>query len=100
MFLFKVDGCTNYTVLNETDRAQGNTSSPHSRSDNTLVFGWYRFQGAAGDRMADKCVLLWSCGTLHPGWLNNTQQSPMVRWNVKSVLASEISAVNGITTLQ
>jgi len=72
MFLFKVDGCTNYTVLNETDRAQGSTSSPHSRSDNNLVTGWYRFQGAAGDRMPDKCVLLWSCGTRHPGWLNGT----------------------------
>ena len=67
-----MDGCTNYKVLNESDRAQGNTSSPRSRSDKKLVFGWYRFQGAAGDRMPDKCVLLWSCGTHHPGWLNGT----------------------------
>jgi len=72
MFLFKVDGCTNYTVLNETDRAQGSTSSPYSRSDNNLVTGWYRFRGAAGDRMPDKCVLLRSCGTIHPGWLHGT----------------------------
>ena len=72
MFLFKVDVCKNYTVLNETDRAQGNTSPPHSKSDKRLVFGWYRFKGAAGDRMPDKCVLLWSCGTQHPGWLNGT----------------------------
>ena len=32
--------------------------------------GWYRFQGAAGDRMPDKCVPINHCGTLLPGWLN------------------------------
>ena len=69
MFLFKVDGCTNYTVLNETDRAQGNALLPQNGSDNNLVTGWYRFQGAAGDRMPDKCVVRWRCGTRYPGWL-------------------------------
>ena len=70
MFLFKVDPCTNYTVLNETDGAQGNAWPPHLRDDRDLITGWYRFQGAAGERMPDKRVLLWICGTKHPGWLN------------------------------
>ena len=71
MFLFKVDGCTNYTVLSEADRAQGNASPPHSGCDRELITGWYRFQGAAGDRMPDKCVLMERCGTRHPGWLSD-----------------------------
>ena len=65
-----MDGCTNYTVLSEADRAQGNAQPPHNRSDYALVTGWYRFQGAAGDRMPDKCVLKYRCGTNYRGWLD------------------------------
>ena len=72
LFPLQVDGCTNYSVLDEADRAQGNVLQSHWRSDNELVTGWYRFQGAAGDRMPDKCVLRFRCGTTHPGWLNGT----------------------------
>ena len=71
MFLLEEDGCTNYTVLNEADRAQGNTIQG-AKGDSFLVTGWYRFRGAAGDRMPDKCVPLYRCGTLFPGWLNGT----------------------------
>jgi len=66
-----VDGCKNYSVLSEADRAQGNTSSPHQKCHRDLVTGWYRFEGAAGDRMPDKCVLMEHCGTKHSGWLNS-----------------------------
>ena len=48
-----------------------NTSSYRCDRDD-LVPGWYRFQGAAGDQMADKCVPTNYCGTQHPGWLNDT----------------------------
>ena len=65
-----MDGCRNYTVLDEADRAQGNAQPPHNRGDNSLLTGWYRFQGAAGDRMPDKSVLMYRCGTVGPGWLN------------------------------
>ena len=71
MFLLGVDGCTNYTVLNEADRAQGNAIEDYNE-DWDLVTGWYRFEGAAGDRMPDKCVLVYRCGTLYPGWLNGS----------------------------
>ena len=70
MFLLEVDGCTNYTVLSEADRALGNAQPPPNRDDSGLVTGWYRFQGAAGDRIPDKCVLNYRCGTKYPGWLN------------------------------
>ena len=65
-----MDGCANYSVLSEADRVQGNTSPPHRKCDRDLVTGWYRFVGAAGDRMPDKCVLMEHCGTRRPGCLN------------------------------
>ena len=34
-----------------------------------LIPSWYRFQGAAGDRIADKCVPDGRCGTPAPGWM-------------------------------
>ena len=70
-----MDGCHNYTVLSEADRAQGHIviNASNYRNDHTdLAPGWYRFQGAAGDRMADKCVPMDHCGTQYPGWLNDT----------------------------
>jgi len=68
--LLTVDGCHNYTVLNEADRAQGHMSSNYGNDQFDLVPGWYRFQGAAGDRMADKCIPMDHCGTVYPGWLS------------------------------
>ena len=67
--LFKVDGCAKYKVLSEADRAQGNAVKNSLWCDDGLVTGWNRFQGAAGDRMADKCFLMYRCGTVVPGWL-------------------------------
>ena len=67
-----MDGCKNYKVLSEAGRAQGNTLQNNLRCDTNLVTGWYRFQGAAGDRIPVKCVLMYRCGTNHPGWLDGT----------------------------
>ena len=72
MSLLTVEGCNNYTVLSKADRAQGHIviNSNYSPDDSNLVPGWYRFQGAAGDRMADRCVPIDHCGTYHSGWLS------------------------------
>ena len=72
--LLTVDGCKNYTVLSEADRAQGHIviNNNYRCDKDDLVPGWYRFQGAAGDRMADKCVPVNHCGTEYPGWFNGT----------------------------
>ena len=74
VFLPTVDGCNNYTVLSEADRAQGHIviNSNYRCDRDDLVPGWYRFQGAAGDQMADKCVPEKHCGTYYPGWLHGT----------------------------
>jgi len=65
-----VDGCHNYTVLSEAERAQGHITGNYRSNRYNLVPGWYRFQGAAGDRMADKCVPIDHCGTIYPVWLS------------------------------
>ena len=74
MSLLAVDGCKNFTVLSGGDRAQGhiviNSNYRCDRYD--LVPGWYRFQGDAGDQMAEKCVPENHCGTVTPGWLRDT----------------------------
>ena len=84
MSLLTVDGCHNYTVLSEADRAQEHIviNASNYRSDYTdLVPGWYRFQGAAGDRMADKCVPYGSLrhSNIQVGFLVHTRRSPKVR---------------------
>ena len=73
MSLIAVDGCKNYTVLSEADRAKGQIvidDSNYRCDRDDLVPGWYRFQGAAGDQMADKCVPTNHCGSRDAGWLN------------------------------
>ena len=64
--------CNNYKVLSGGDRAQGsvkkgNISCERDRWD--VITGWYRFLGAAGDRILDKCVPMGHCCALFPGWM-------------------------------
>ena len=75
--LLSVDRCNNYTVLSEAYRAQGHiVINGNYRCDmGGLVPGWYRFQGGAGDRMADKCVPENHCGSRRSGWLFGTHPS-------------------------
>ena len=65
-----MDGCKNYKILNGVDRAQEYTLPAQQRCDSDLELGWYRFQGLAGDQMADKCVPMLRCGTVASGWLS------------------------------
>ena len=67
-----MDACNNYTVLSEADRAQGHIVINGNRrcDEYDLVPGWYRFQGAAGNQMADRCVPEDHCGTYYAGWLS------------------------------
>ena len=70
MLLLSLDGCNNYKVLSDASRAQGNKVQTSLARDHYLELGWYRFQGAAGDRMADQCVPMGRCGVVNPGWIN------------------------------
>ena len=64
-------GCSNYTTLNESNRAMTYNRSISYLCDANLN-GWYRFTGEAGTQMADSCVNMYHCGTESPGWLNGT----------------------------
>ena len=64
-------GCSDYTTLNESNRAMTYNRSISYLCDANLN-GWYRFNGEAGTQMADSCVNMYHCGTESPGWLNGT----------------------------
>ena len=61
--------CEIYTALTNADRKISyQENSIRLRDD--FDPGWYRFQGAAGRRMASSCPPVYSCNTKAPGWLN------------------------------
>ena len=65
--------CSNYKVLSSADRSQENTAQSNVRCDQQdlpTVSGWYRFMGAAGNQIADRCVPAKRCGTHATGWLS------------------------------
>lgn len=66
------DECSNYSFLNESNRAQTFYRGKRSLCDRALPTGWYRFGGQAGQQMPESCVDLRHCGTIAPGWLNGT----------------------------
>ena len=65
--------CHGYTNLSSADRKITQIASSFL-CDNTLVFGWYRFNGDAGTRMATTCpsFTLGRCAALRQGWLRGT----------------------------
>ena len=70
-----VNPCESYHVLNNADRnvvntAQNNLKCDRSSRDLSTLPGWYRFTGAAGDKMPTECVPQKRCGTHASGWLN------------------------------
>ena len=74
--------CEDYKELDDADRSQSHETnrvkSPrcdHKRLDEN---NWYRFTGAAGNAMADKCVDPWRCQTLSTGWYNGSYPKVIV----------------------
>ena len=68
-----INPCQSYHVLNNADRNVGNTVLNNVKCDGYLPStppGWYRFTGAAGERMPTECVPVGRCGTIVTGWLN------------------------------
>ena len=67
--------CSSYKFLSESNRAKTYKTTGSPLSDNTLVSGWYRLGGEAGNQMAESCVNTGHCGTDEPGWLNGSHPS-------------------------
>ncbi|XP_078357475.1 transmembrane protease serine 9-like [Oculina patagonica] len=66
--------CTNYTFINDSDRAMTKISKQF-KCDINLITGWYRFHGQAGQQMPTSCVKINHCGANAPGWINGTHPS-------------------------
>ena len=68
--------CKDYKVLNTSNRHVGFTGQVPIKCDHrSLIEGWYRFTGAAGDRMATTCPNIRRCGTNVPGWMSGSHPS-------------------------
>ena len=61
--------CSDYKVLDAADRSVDHKFPPMAECDYSLQPGWYRFQGDAGNTMANECPSPLRCGTIAPGWL-------------------------------
>ena len=60
--------CKTYKTINDAQRSVSYKGS--IKCDNGIAEGWYRFVGAAGDRIPESAPATYYCGTHAPGWLN------------------------------
>ena len=62
--------CLSYSELANAERRVTAARVARLCDVNSLVPGWFRFQGDAGAKMPIICPEIYSCGTDAPGWLN------------------------------
>ena len=67
--------CQKYTSLSSGDRKETYGTKWPWQCDNNLGPGWFRFEGAAGSRMATTCLPYDRCDTWATGWLNGGHPS-------------------------
>ncbi|XP_068711555.1 uncharacterized protein [Montipora foliosa] len=68
--------CSNYKALKEANRATTYRFNLLSLCKNeSTLSGWYRFDGEAGNQMADTCVERYQCGARYSGWLSGGHPS-------------------------
>ena len=67
---FKADDCQNYQTLSDAERKHDYATVWPNQCDNTLSIGWYRFQGAAGTKMATSSSSESRCDASYPAWMN------------------------------
>ena len=60
--------CSSYKEISDADRSIDHRGKV--KCDNDIAEGWYRFVGAAGDRIPESAPEELHCGTQAPGWLN------------------------------
>ena len=73
---YQLDGCKYYQVLADPSRLVNYNDWSSYRCDKEL-YGWYRFMGPAGNRMANFCPIgvpgTYKCGSYYQGWLYGSQ---------------------------
>ena len=67
--------CSSYKTLSEASRVKTYKNNAVVECDRNFGGEWYRFSGAAGDRMPESVVSERSCGTHAPGWLDDKHPS-------------------------
>ena len=75
-FKFAAEDCNDYKNLTGA-RRKGSYKTPFGEAvcDNRLLYGWYRFVGAAGTKMPTTRVPAQRCGTDFSGWLDGAHPS-------------------------
>ena len=75
-FKFAVEHCNDYKNLSDADR-KGSYETPIGKvfCDKQILYGWYRFVGAAGTKMPTTRVPAFRCGTYLSGWLDGAHPS-------------------------
>lgn len=63
--------CQNYQSLNESDRNVKYSRTYGLKCDEKIGPGWFRFEGAAGTRIATSCTPAWRCNTDATGWMTS-----------------------------
>ncbi|XP_038046844.1 uncharacterized protein LOC119721045 [Patiria miniata] len=58
-----------YQVISNTERGVNAPNSGETVDDTSLVPGWYRFSGPAGEEVTRYCQPIGACGTFYPIWL-------------------------------
>ena len=66
---FLDEACQNYQNLTDGTRKYNYVTRNDPKCDSTLS-GWYRFQGAAGTKLATTCPPVNRCNTHFPVWLS------------------------------
>jgi len=74
--------CRQYKVLDTADRSIHHPYTPAAACDYSFLPAWYRFQGKAGNAMANSCPSPFRCGTIVPGWLDG--ELPSVKEGIVS----------------
>ena len=75
-FKFAAEDCYDYKNLSDADR-KGSYETPIGKvfCDKQILYGWYRFVGAAGTKMPTTRVPAYRCGTHFSGWLDGAHPS-------------------------
>jgi uromodulin len=75
------DPCRKYKVLNQRNRGKSYTPQNALKCDKSgFATRWYRFTGAAGNKMPNSCVPMRRCSTHASGWMKGAY--PRIRGQV------------------
>ncbi|KAL9961333.1 hypothetical protein ACROYT_G030251 [Oculina patagonica] len=97
--LKKSDVCVNYQTLSDAERKETYQSGSVTKCDDDLA-GWYRFQGAAGTKMAISRPSGKKCDADFPGWLDGSHPAVSDGIVTKTVCFGQMCNNNKVRAIQ